>query len=226
MLVSARPIRDRLNLSLVCTCSTPSPPHDSLVLLRSGATGFCAISRTLPLPDNEADIEGELDFPASSASGMNVTIDRTAHCIAAEPHTTFLRIGVVDRGQEVAFEGAVLGRLRHGFRVFHLRSMQGTRIELAYLLVRISVGSEPNLWPSTRQLRVRSALTRKVSKMSDHISKLVDENEELKQLLVQSGTTSQLVASGSASKLVESTGSASQSVESGSASQLVPSQAE
>ena len=75
MLVSARPIRDRLNLSLVCTCSTPSPPHDSLVLLRSGATGFCAISRTLPLPDNEVDIERELYFPASSASGMNVTID-------------------------------------------------------------------------------------------------------------------------------------------------------
>ena len=76
---------------------------------------------------------------------------RTVHCAAAEPLATFLRVMVVEDGQELAYTTAVLGRLRRGYRVFQLRSMLGTRIELAYILVRITFDSEPNLWISARQ---------------------------------------------------------------------------
>ena len=60
-------------------------------------------------------------------------------------------------GRDAAFETAVLGRLRRGYRVFHLRALLGTRIELCYLFVRISFGSETNWWPSARHLRLRRA---------------------------------------------------------------------
>ena len=44
------------------------------------------------------------------------------HCLASEPEQTFLRVAVLDhtedeKGTEVAFETAVLGRLRPGYRV-------------------------------------------------------------------------------------------------------------
>ena len=91
---------------------------------------------------------------ALASDGMNVIIDSKVHCIAAEPHTTILRIGVSDRGQEVAFEVAVLGRLRCGYRVLLMRgAAHGTRIELCYLFIHVTVGSEPNLWPTQRQQR-------------------------------------------------------------------------
>eukprot|EP00966_Prymnesium_polylepis_P273247 6312273-Prymnesium_polylepis.1 len=44
--------------------------------------------------------------------GMGVTFDKTVHCLAEWPHATFLRISVADEGCEVAYETAVLGRLR------------------------------------------------------------------------------------------------------------------
>ena len=83
---------------------------------------------------------------------MNAPFAETVHCVAAEPHATFLRISVADSGQEVAYETAVLGRLRPGYRVLQMRGLLGTRIELCYLFVRISFGSEPNLWPTPRQV--------------------------------------------------------------------------
>ena len=69
-------------------------------------------------------------------------------------------MSVTDGGQEVAYETAVLGRLRHGYRVIQLRSLQGTRIELCYLLVRVSFGEELNLWPTSRQVLARPYVTR------------------------------------------------------------------
>jgi hypothetical protein len=88
---------------------------------------------------------------------MNASFEQDIHCVAAEPHAVFLRVGIADGGHEVAFETAVLGRLRGGFRIFQLRGLLGTRIELAYLFVRISFGSKVmNLWPTPRQVRAGS----------------------------------------------------------------------
>eukprot|EP00966_Prymnesium_polylepis_P121530 2808613-Prymnesium_polylepis.1 len=39
-----------------------------------------------------------------------------------------------------------------------LRGLQGTRIELCCLLVHVQFGSEPNYWPTPRQLRRRSQM--------------------------------------------------------------------
>jgi len=90
---------------------------------------------------------------------MNAAINEEMHCVAAEPHSVFLHVGVVlaDRSEEVAYETAVLGRLRHGYRVFQLRNALGTRIELCHLLVHITFGSLPNHWTTPRQLRVKAA---------------------------------------------------------------------
>eukprot|EP00966_Prymnesium_polylepis_P122137 2823289-Prymnesium_polylepis.2 len=73
------------------------------------------------------------------------------HLVAAEPESTFVRLAVSDARQDVAFAVAMLGRLCRGYRIFQLRSPLGTRIELCYLLVRVTVGSELNLWLSPRQ---------------------------------------------------------------------------
>ena len=83
------------------------------------------------------------------------SVHQNIHCVAAEPHATIVRVSVTDGGQEVAYETAVLGRLRGGYRVLQMRSVLGTRIELCYLLVKISFGSEPNLWATPRQLRMQ-----------------------------------------------------------------------
>ena len=80
----------------------------------------------------------------------------TVHCVAAEPHATFLRVSVTERrdragvsnllgegwrdaGQEVAYTIAVLGRLRRGYRVLQLRGLLGTRIELSCALPRLEL---------------------------------------------------------------------------------------
>jgi|EP00966_Prymnesium_polylepis_P204323 hypothetical protein len=55
----------------------------------------------------------------------------------------FLHIAVNGSGHEVAFESAVLGRLRHGLRVFLLRGSLGTRIELCYLFAQITRTYKP-----------------------------------------------------------------------------------
>ena len=84
---------------------------------------------------------------------MNASFGNNLHCVAAEPLATFLRVAVSSRSREVAFETVVLVRLKRGFRVLQLRSLLGTRIELCYLLVRITFGREPNLWITPRQAR-------------------------------------------------------------------------
>jgi len=124
--------------------------------------GFSAVSKSLPLPaitENEMVLSQRFD-------GLNAVIDEEVHCVAAEPHATFLRIGVVDGGREVAFETAVLGRLRGGFRVLQLRGPLGTRIELCCLFVHVSFVGEANLWPTARQLRMRHTLSQMSSRRS------------------------------------------------------------
>ena len=99
----------------------------------------------------------------SECNGMNAEFEEKIHCIAAEPHATFLHVGVANQGHKVAYETAVLGRLQSGYRVFALRGRLGTRIELACLFVHISSSRLPHLWASSRQVCaacMRSACTR------------------------------------------------------------------
>ena len=111
--------------------------------------GFCAISKTLPVPERQAT---EVVAKPVSGAGVNAEFGDQLHFVAAEPHSTFLRVGVADNATEVAYEIAVLGRLRRGYRVLQLRGPRGTRIELSCLFVRIISGDEPHLWPTPSQV--------------------------------------------------------------------------
>jgi len=144
---------------------TPAPPENSatsvpaLALSLHPIGGFCAVSDTLPLPEN---VKTEFTTRAVD-NGMNATFDDTVHCVAAEPNAAFLRFGVMDGRKEVAFGSVVLGRLRGGYRTLPLRGVLGTRIECCYLFVHISFGSLPNKWATPSQLKVASHEHRKKS---------------------------------------------------------------
>jgi len=128
----------------------PSSPCITVSLHPIG--GFCAVSNVLPLKEssNETDLQVAKSV---DRNGLNAVFKKTVHCVASEPHETFLRVSVTDGDKEVANEIAVLGRLRRGYRVLLLRGPLGTRIELAYLFVHIAFSSERNLWATPRQLR-------------------------------------------------------------------------
>jgi len=137
----------------------PAPPDNlgpsspAVIVSLHPVGGFCAVSKILPLPHG---VETELCIHASKGGGMNAVFNDKVHCVAAEPLAVFVRLSLVEGGQEVAYESAVLGRLRGGCRVFQLRSVFGTRIELCFLFVRVSFGSETNLFSTPRQLRIQS----------------------------------------------------------------------
>jgi len=136
------------------TESDPSSPVVIVSLHPIG--GFCACHKTLPVP---LRAEAEVTAAAIKGNGLNATLRQEFHCVATDPHATFLKVAVTDGGHEVAYETAVQGRLRSGYRVMRLRSSLGTRIELACLLLRISTGSEhENLWMTGRQLRLATRL--------------------------------------------------------------------
>jgi len=149
------------------TSASPSTPAIHLSLHAIG--GICAVSKQLPLGPNAA---AEVATTAIQGNGMNATFGDKVHCVAAEPHATFLSISVTDDGEEVAYETAVLGRLLRGYRVIQIRSALGTRIELACIFVHIvhSTESELNLRSTAQQTHVNE--------------KLSEENEALKQKLV------------------------------------------
>mmetsp|Transcript_66801 Transcript_66801/g.110997 ORF Transcript_66801/g.110997 Transcript_66801/m.110997 type:complete len:260 (+) Transcript_66801:3-782(+) len=133
--------------------------------------GFCAIGDVLPLPDS--NLSREWHSKRLTSGGCNAIVDQTVYCVAAEPHETFLRLAVSDKEHEVAFETAVLGRLRPGYRVLRLRDPNGTRIDLCYLLLRISFGTVPHRWSTARELR----------RQSDELQNVLKGYEaELKQL--------------------------------------------
>jgi len=134
----------------------PLSPSVRVSLLPVG--GFCAVTSSISqLPAQQKDVPTEYQTPRVRKNGLNAQFGQTVHCLAAERHQTFLRIAVtVDqrskRDHEVAFEICVLGNLRRGYRVFRLRGALGTRIELSYLLVKVSFGVEPNRWKNARDL--------------------------------------------------------------------------
>eukprot|EP00966_Prymnesium_polylepis_P171777 3972663-Prymnesium_polylepis.1 len=128
-----------------------SPPDNmdpgslSLTISCYAFGGFCAVRGVLPLTQS---VKNDITTITVEGNGMNAEFYETVHCVAAEPHAAFLRIGVYDDGDEIAYGTAVLARLRAGYRIFQMRGTLGPRIELCYLLVHISFGSEPNLWPT------------------------------------------------------------------------------
>lgn len=141
----------------------PRAPTSSMDLSSQSVTislhpigGFCAVSSVLPLPQA---VESEITLAQEDVEGRatGAVFNQQVHCVATEPHATFFRVGVSDGGREVAYEIAVLGRLRYGYRVLQLRGALGTRIELCYLFVRISFGSEPNLWSTPTHARIQNA---------------------------------------------------------------------
>mmetsp|Transcript_34887 Transcript_34887/g.96346 ORF Transcript_34887/g.96346 Transcript_34887/m.96346 type:complete len:737 (-) Transcript_34887:487-2697(-) len=145
--------------------SAPPTRHEarspSITLSLHPIGGFCAVSTTLPVPmtpETDTMITSADGQSSRRGGGLNLRFNKIVHCVAAEPEATFMRVGVTDGGLEVAYETCVLGRVLRGFRIFQLRSMLGTRIELAYVFVRISFRSEPNLWLTRRQLRVLHAM--------------------------------------------------------------------
>eukprot|EP00966_Prymnesium_polylepis_P128611 2974764-Prymnesium_polylepis.1 len=77
--------------------------------------GFCAVTNTLQRPKG-VEVEASISVPAVNGTGMNAAFDKTVHCIAAEPCATIVRVAVTDDGKEVAFETAILGQLRNGYR--------------------------------------------------------------------------------------------------------------
>jgi len=133
--------------------------------------GFCAISDTVIDSDR---VETQFATQVIKGNGLNAPFAQTVHCMAAEPDSTFLRLSVTDSGKEVAYETAVLGRLRGGYRVVQLRGPLGTRIELAYVLVRISFDRRENVWPTRRQLRLENTQSRR------KLMQLSQENAELR----------------------------------------------
>jgi len=140
----------------------PSSPTVSVSLHPIG--GFCAVSRTLPLPSS---VETELSTQPVIGNGLCAEFQDKFHCIASDPDTTFLRISICDAGTEVAYETALLGRLRGGYRVLQLRSMLGTRIELCYLFVRITFGTVPNLQQVQPYLEIIEKLKGQLNALED-----------------------------------------------------------
>ena len=107
------------------------------------------------LPRQRAKQRGSARF---SDCGMNAIEQESLHCVAAEPHATFLRVGVLEGKVERAYESMVLGRLRRGYRVIQLRGSLGTRIELNYLFVLVSFGTEVNVWMTPTQMRMQHVI--------------------------------------------------------------------
>jgi len=121
--------------------------------------GFTAVSTEHPLPADEpaGRFSTMYSTPPVHSNGLNAYFGAKVHCVAAEPKATFMRISVQDAGQEVAYDTVVMGRLRTGYRVVRLRSLPlGTRIDLCYVFVHISLTSQINHWATPSELRYRN----------------------------------------------------------------------
>jgi len=151
------------------------PSSPALLLSLHPIGGFCGLSEVMPLQRN---VEAEVKLKTSKDNGLNAQFAKKVHCVAAEPHACFLRVGVIDGGREVAYETCVLARLRPGYGVLQLRGVLGTRIELCFLFVRIAEGRDlMNRWPTVRQLRVQNL------KRLSNLNNANLEIDELKQKL-------------------------------------------
>ena len=122
--------------------SVASSPQIKVELFAMG--GRAQVSRTLPPPEGEATMSATTASVAGN--GLHAAYNETVHCLATETAHTILRVSVLDREQEVAFETVLLGVLKQGYRCIELRSRLGTKIEICTLLVHLSI-SELDLDP-------------------------------------------------------------------------------
>ena len=95
----------------------------------------------------------------AAENGLNACFNETVHCLAQEPTMTVLRVAVLEGEKDVAYETCLLSSLRSGYRVLHLRSLFGTRLEGCVLFVQISRGVEPNSFGITGQ-KVQTEMAR------------------------------------------------------------------
>jgi len=160
----------------------PSKPVITITLHPIG--GVCAVDKQLPVILAQ-NADTELALPPAN-EGLQATFNQPVHCIAAEPQATLLRIAVTDGRQEVAYETAVLGRLRPGFRVFQMRAPRGTRIELCVLLVQISAYFEANTWLTPRQMRLRgSMLEQQKSDLEVEVARRLQQQQEKDAIAIE-----------------------------------------
>ena len=131
--------------------SAISNPSLTLELFAIG--GYCATTSVLP-PPPPAACTTRMHTSAVAGNGLNPHFDLTAHCLAAEPRETILRISVQEGGgssdgphhyeRDLAYEAVVLDALRPGYRCLPLRSNRlGTRIDMCSVLVHVSVSEVP-----------------------------------------------------------------------------------
>jgi len=150
------------------------PDSPSLAISLHPIGGFCGVSKVLPPPMN---MSTSMTTSAVQGKGLNAQFLETVHCFAAEPSTTVFRVEVKCSTQ-LAYETAVLGRLRCGYRIFQLRGLYGTRIELCYLFVRITMGTTINLWNSPRQAQILAL--RREKEVQQQLHATVEENAKLR----------------------------------------------
>ena len=142
------PFSDRIALDLGLLVVLIWHPADAIA-------GFAAVSKKTPIrPGDESQT---VTLSPAAGTGMNIMFASTVHCLVAERDEALLRVSVFEGKQEVAYESAVVGRLRGGYRVMQMRSSLGTRIELCYLFVRITWADERNQWATTREVRSHEA---------------------------------------------------------------------
>ena len=97
--------------------------------------GFCAVSKTLPLPASVETETGRL-WPLEG-NGMNAAFDQTVHCIAAEPEATFIRVSAHDGNrQEVAYETANSMSTRPAYATHAYTHTNGIPVSHTYRGVR------------------------------------------------------------------------------------------
>lgn len=130
------------------------------------------------LRPSSSEICMSLQTPAVDGNGLNAQFDFLVHCLSAEARETILRLVVLDGDTEVAYETAVLGALRPGYRCFHLRQMTtGTRIELCSLLVHLEFGEAPHMWHEAEVLQEH------LLQRDEEIGKLQEEMSELQSVI-------------------------------------------
>jgi len=140
--------------------------------------GFSCVSLTLPPATARTR---QLVSAKGGGGGEAVRYGGAVHCIAAEKQQTVLRVAVVDDDEEdVAYETCVLGVLRQGYRVLHMRSAQGTRIRNCYLLCHVSFTTQVNAWVGEGEMMeyVRS----KEKEMEERVDEAEAEVAKLKGL--------------------------------------------
>ena len=113
-----------------------SSPQVRAELLAIG--GDCQVCRKLPPPRGDSRTT-VATTAAVVGNGLNPVFGEQLHCIASEAAHTVLRLSVLEREHEVAYETMLLGCLRPGYRSVEMRSRLGTKIEICRLLVHLEI---------------------------------------------------------------------------------------